>query len=660
MERVLRRMVKWFARLSNFERAAVVVTVLVFADFGYAMYAKGVFEQQADQRLYRKIEGYAEGTKKSGVYVETLTPSAFLASVSPKEHVYFLLGKEETAIVSLNGNTIRVVERVGSAVTVAAIEESLLKKGVSYEWLKPGTPPAMFFERLLRPGMISLVLFGGFFYMLMLTSGISLFNRDLEAIYPEEIEGSFDDLIGYEEIKEEMTQLLEIITRNSAYAAYGIEDTFNILFSGKAGTGKSKFALYLAKALDVPIVTTSGSLDEIHVGSGARKVRTLFANATKAAKHSVNRSAIVFIDEAQKLLRTRGVAHEERWADDTANELLAHLDGVQSSKGVNIIVIMASNFDKGDFEMDEAMLRRFRKKIHFRIPNQQERVAILAHYLERVEEKEERMCLEPIAKQMAGMSPALIEGVVYEAALLGLRNGKKLGILELRQSLELMLLGRSSRETTRKREKIREIVCVHEIGHFLVRWHREMERFNGDLAAVETSSTLVKVSSEEVLQIGALGYVMSYEGEEISLRTVEEMEWEIRTLYGGLAAERLVFGRQGSTTGAVDDIKKATRLLQHMIVEGAVYEPAKLDYTHLDAKEMMQESLQRHAQMLYEESYGIVEMHNDLLTFLAQKLMEEWSLEKARLFTLIGEFMQKKKRQIDALDAGFGFYEESA
>ena len=108
------------------------------------------------------------------------------------------------------------------------------------------------------------------------------FSKEFEALYPEKIKGSFDDLIGYEDIKEESRQLLEIISKNNLYAEYGIEGTFNILFSGKAGTGKSKFAQYLAKELDLPLIATTGSLDELYVGSGAKKIRKIFKNAKKS------------------------------------------------------------------------------------------------------------------------------------------------------------------------------------------------------------------------------------------------------------------------------------------------------------------------------------------------------------------------------------------
>ena len=121
------------------------------------------------------------------------------------------------------------------------------------------------------------------------------------------------------------------MTQKEHYARYGIEGTFNILFSGKAGTGKSKFALYLAKELNVPIVSSTGSLDEVYVGTGAKKIRNLFKEAHALAKNSDHNACILFIDEGQNLLRTRGQNSDNKWEDDTANELLAHLDGVQKN-----------------------------------------------------------------------------------------------------------------------------------------------------------------------------------------------------------------------------------------------------------------------------------------------------------------------------------------
>ena len=497
-------------------------------------------------------------------------------------------------------------------------------------------------------------------YFLMMSSGINFFSNEFPALYPEQIDGSLDDLIGYEEIKEESRQLLGIITRNRDYAEYGIEGTFNILFSGKAGTGKSKFALFLAKELDIPIVSATGSFDEIYVGSGAKKVRTLFKNAQKAAANSGSKSAIVFIDEAQKMLRKRGVEGEEKWADDTANELLAYLDGVQTDSRYNIIVIMASNFDEKSFEMDKAMLRRFRKKIHFRLPNLDEREEILQYYLNDIMQKETYINTRRVAKNMFGMTPAIIESVVDESALMALRAEKKVDTGLLMQSIERILVGVSNRETTQNREKLREIVSVHEMGHFLVSWRRDMLKYAYDHEKVKANSSVVKVSSESISQIGALGFVLHENSDEMLLQSIDELEWEVKALYGGLAAERVCFGQKRSTTGSANDIKRATKILKHLIFENSVYEESKLDQSALMMNETMLENIKKHSAHFYTESYKIIEEHKALLEVLSKTLMEEWSLDKERIFEVIAGYYAHKVKVEEATEHGFGFLEEIA
>jgi len=358
------------------------------------------------------------------------------------------------------------------------------------------------------------------------------------------------------------------------------------------------------------------------------------------------------------MLRRRGQSSEHKWEDDTANELLAHLDGVEKNHKHNIIVIIASNFHENSFEMDEAMLRRFRKKIHFREPNLKERREILKHYLDDIVQKEVQSDVDRVAKHMSGMTPAIIESMVNEAALLALREKRKVNTSLLMEAIERLLVGKSNRETTQEREKIREIVSVHEMGHFLLHWHRDMQRFNNDLEVVKAKSKVIKVSSESLSQIGALGFVLNENSDEMMLQSIDDLEWEIKQLYGGLAAERMVFGQGGSTTGSANDIKKASKILKHLVVENSVYAEAKLDYSELQTNERVWTELENKSSHFYNESYKIIEIHKDLLAHLAQKLMEEWSMDRERLFEIIAKFTAHQKLHDDAVVHGFGILEE--
>jgi len=388
----------------------------------------------------------------------------------------------------------------------------------------------------------------------------------------------------------------------------------------------------LAKELNVPIVTSTGSLDEMYVGTGARKIRNLFKEANTLAQNSEHKACILFIDEGQNLLRTRGRNGDEKWADDTSNELLAHLDGVEKNHMHNIIVIIASNFHEDNMEMDEAMLRRFKKKIHFREPNLEERKAILIHYLEKIEQKEKNIDTTYLAKNMSGMTPAIIESVVQEAGLMALRTGSAVDTNVLLKAFERMVVGKSSRAVTQGEEKVRKSITVHEVGHFLVEYHRAMLLSDGDREKAKELTRILKISSESIAQIGALGFAMREQDEGMMLKSVDEMEWEIMQLYGGIAAEQVVYGKSGVTTGASDDIQKVTKLLQHMINQNNVYGRAKLNYELIGANESRVALLEEKAESFFSESMEIIETHEGLLRYMSDVLMTEWSLSKDEIF----------------------------
>jgi cell division protease FtsH len=177
---------------------------------------------------------------------------------------------------------------------------------------------------------------------------------------------------------------------------------------------------------------------------------------------------------------------------------------------------------------------------------------------------------------------------------------------------------------------------------------------------VKDQSTVVKVSSESVSQLGALGFVLNENSDEMMLQSIEEMEWEIKQLYGGLAAERVVFGQSGSTTGSANDIQKATKLLKHLMLENSVYSEAKLDHSELAVSEKLLKSMEKKSSFFYNESYKIIEEHKDLLCHLSQKLMEEWSLDKERLFEIIYTYCQTKTELEEEREHGFGILKEKS
>lgn len=619
-------------KISIIQWVAILIVALSTVDIMQQHFALKIYNQNSDVIQFKKLSSIVASSENNGS-IERMKITELLTHIDENAKVYIIKeGDGKVSVLAHENSKTTVVKNIPYSSMIYTIESKFIDKQIAYEWIKNKKKPQLFASNILNSPFWYLVFLGAFIIAFLYGSGIRIFQKEFHSRSPEEIEGDFSDLVGYEDIKTEARQLQYIITQKEKYAQYGIESTFNILFSGKAGTGKSKFALYLAKDLNIPIISSTGSLDETYVGSGARKIRKLFKKANKLAKNSKYKSCILFIDEGQNLLRTRGRNSDHKWEDDTSNEFLAHLDGVEKNSTHNIIVIIASNFHEDNMEMDEAMLRRFKKKIHFREPNLEEREAILLHYLEKVAKKETDIDVTYLAKNMSGMTPAIIESIVQEAGLMALRSGKIVDTSLLLQAFERMVVGQSSRVVTKGEDKTRRNIAVHEVGHFLIEYHRAMLVSGGDILKAKDITRILKISSESIAQVGVLGFVMREQTEEVMLQNVEDMEWDVKQLYGGIAAEELVCGKNGCTTGGADDIKKATRLLQHMVVENSVYSTSKLNYEMLESKEHQIQTIEEKSKDFYEESMRILKENELLLLHLSGVLMEDWSLSKDEIF----------------------------
>ncbi len=454
-------------------------------------------------------------------------------------------------------------------------------------------------------------------------------------IMPDKLKGSMDDLIGMDDIKQEVQHLEDMIRNRALYKAHNIDKPFNVMLTGPAGTGKTKLVGYLAKQLNVPLIQASGAaLESGYVGGGAKTLNALYRKAC------ARKSCIIFLDEAQTLFMPRGRG-DKKWEDDTANTLLGLLDGVKSEQGAGVIWIVASNFDDASSEMDEAMLRRFSVKINFRLPNKSERSALLDSFLRRKQEgfvDWANMDLEQVAQITANLSPALLETVVERASMMSIQEKAVIDTDLMFRAFERATIGLTDRATTAEKEKQRERVALHELGHFFMQIDPYL-RARLPLYEIKEKSHLLKISTESVSKLGALGYVLQ-SGDDVSLRTLEQLEQDVIQLYGGVAAEELFYGARGISVGSQNDIEKATKMLNLMVNRLSMYSHSKIDYAQLRQDghgEQAIAQVEAKADELYRYTLEAIKDYQAMIASIKGVLLERYVLSKEAVFTLIAE-----------------------
>ncbi|WP_034349211.1 AAA family ATPase [Noviherbaspirillum massiliense] len=460
-------------------------------------------------------------------------------------------------------------------------------------------------------------------------------------IKPENLKGSMDDLVGMEDIKQEVAHLEEMIRNRDLYRSHGIDKPFNVMLTGPAGTGKTKLAGYLAKKLGIPLIQASGSaLETGFVGGGSKTLNAIYKKASKEGR------CIIFLDEAQSLFMPRGRS-DKRWDDDTANTLLGLLDGVKSNEGAGVIWVVASNFDDANSQMDEAMLRRFSVKINFRLPNKAERRELLRVFLAKKDERFvdwNNLNLDYVADITANLSPALLETVVERASMIAIQESVLIDTDVMFRAFERASIGLTDRATTAEKDKQRERVALHELGHFFMQIDPYLRK-GMSLEQVKEKSHLLKISTESVSKIGALGYVLS-SGEDVSLQTLEEMEQDIIQLYGGVAAEELFYGARGISVGSQNDIQKVTSKLDLMVNRLSMYSRSKLDYSQLKGEGSHDEAVklvESKADELYTRTLEAMKEYKDIAWALKDTLLERYVLSKDEVFELLSKMMKKEE-----------------
>ena len=425
--------------------------------------------------------------------------------------------------------------------------EILQNAGVTYKGVHPTSNPML--EMVITVGGSLLLM-----YLLMTLlmrrmgggGGVMGVGKSNAKVYVQKETGvTFKDVAGEDEAKESLTEIVDFLHNPAKYTKIGARLPKGALLVGPPGTGKTLLAKAVAGEAEVPFFSLTGSdFVEMFVGVGASRVRDLFKQAQQSAP------CIIFIDEIDAIGKSRdsryGGGNDER--EQTLNQLLSEMDGFDSSKG--LLVLAATNRPE---ILDPALLRpgRFDRRIIVDKPDLKGRIEIL-----RVHSKDvlmdDTVDLEAIALATSGAVGSDLANMINEAAINAVKNGRKVVTqADLFESVEVVLAGKEKKDRLMN-NKEKCTVAYHEVGHALA-------------AALQKEAEPVQKITIVPRTMGSLGYVMTVPEEERYLMTEAELRCELVTLLAGRAAEELVF--DSITTGAANDIEKATRIARAMITQ---------------------------------------------------------------------------------------------
>ena len=432
-----------------------------------------------------------------------------------------------------------------------ALTKRLEGKGIKFET----DPPDVFGEfvaMILSVVLPTLLLFGLLMFSMRrmnkgggIIMGMGVGKSKAKAYVQQETGVSFKDVAGQDEAKESLQEVVDFLHNPGKYTAIGAKLPKGALLVGPPGTGKTLLAKAVAGEAQVPFFSLSGSeFVEMFVGVGASRVRDLFEEAKK------NAPCIVFIDEIDAIGKSRdsryGGGNDER--EQTLNQLLAEMDGFDTSKG--LLILAATNRPE---VLDPALLRpgRFDRRVIVDRPDLKGRVDILKVHAKNVL-LDDTVDFEAIALATSGAVGSDLANMINEAAILAVKKGRKaVSQKDLEESVEVVLVGKEKKDRILSKQE-RRIVSYHEVGHALVN-------------ALQKDAEPVQKITIVPRTMGALGYVMQVPEEEKYLNTKKELEAMLVGYLGGRAAEEIVFDTV--TTGAANDIEQATKVARAMITQ---------------------------------------------------------------------------------------------
>ena len=551
-------------------------------------------------------------------------------TITPKssENVYYVEGKLE-GYEKGESFTVRVLDDELTSISKYVDEKNIKEYDTNKD---PGSSNLLYIIINLLPMVIIIV--GAYFLFNKLAAGNNKsmdFGRSRAKLSEDGGQVRFTDVAGLKEEKEEVKELIDFLKNPKKFQKLGARIPKGVLLVGPPGTGKTLLAKAVAGEANVPFYYISGSdFVELFVGVGASRVRDMFKQAKQSAP------CLIFIDEIDAVGRQRGSGigggHDER--EQTLNQLLTEMDGFGANEG--IIIIAATN--RPDV-LDPALLRpgRFDRQVTVSLPDSKEREEILqVHARNKIFDKE--VNLENVSQRTPGFSGADLENLLNEAALLAVRRDKdKISMNEIDEATDRVLLGpaKTSRRIT---DKEKRLVAIHEAGHAVIG------------LKLQDAQEVHKIT---IIPRGmAGGYTMMLPKEEkIGIMTKDELISQITGLLGGRASEENFMGE--ITTGASDDLKRATKIARSMVTEYGMSDlgPIQLeeksegvflgrDYTKTrDFSDQVALEIDKEVSKILDECYKnakkILEKHETLVLLIADALMEYETLTKEQIASLV-------------------------
>lgn len=600
-----------------------IILIVTLALFLVITYMRSIFNNATNQKIT-----YDE-------FIEKVDAGEIEKVVITQNEIEITPVGQEKAYVPISYYTVPVDD--------AKLTDRLLKAGVKFEQEETDSSSIILsiFVSYILPLLLFWIIIG--FIMKRVSKnggGIMGVGKSNAKIYVQKETGvTFKDVAGQDEAKESLQEVVDFLHNPGKYSKIGAKLPKGALLVGPPGTGKTLLARAVAGEAHVPFFSLAGSdFVEMYVGVGASRVRDLFKEAQK------NAPCIIFIDEIDAIGKSRDSRYggnDER--EQTLNQLLSEMDGFDASKGV--LILAATNRPE---ILDKALLRpgRFDRRIIVDKPDLKGRKETLRVHSKDVH-LDDTVNLEEVALATAGAVGSDLANMVNEAAITAVKNGREaVSQKDLLEAIEVVMMGKEKKDRIMTKKE-RKIVSYHEIGHALA-------------AALQKNTDPIQKITIVPRTMGALGYAWYVPEEEKHLESKDELREQIVTALAGRAAEELIFA--SVTTGASNDIEKATALARAMVTEYGMSDKFGLiklesvEDRYLSGRKVMEcaddtaaavdEEVMKILAESYEEAKRLLNENRELLDELAEFLLNKESITGK-------EFMQifKKNKGEDVLDA---------